>query len=164
MSGASLAAALPAGRSILADTSVVLAYLAGSESVSAAAAIVFDGYIATGRNSGVISVLTATETRVRPFRTGVTAVAAAQGFLGHFAGLRLVEIDYQIAREAARLRAASAGRGERPKLGTPDAIIVASAIMRDVDILVTNDAALQAILADVAPTLAVLRLEAHVPL
>ena len=164
MTRASLEAAVPSGRSILVDTSVVLAYLNGSEVASEAAAVVFDEFVAAGRNPGILSVLTATETLVRPFRAGSAAVVTAEGFLGHFPGLRLVDTGYDVAREAARLRAASAPPGERPKLRTPDAIVVATALTADVDILVTNDAGLRAILAQLLPTFAVCHLEDHVPI
>ena len=61
-------------------------------------------------------------------------MARAEGFLRHFGDLRLIDVDYDVAREAARIRA-EAG------LRTPDALILASAMVAGVDMLVTNDRA-----------------------
>ncbi len=77
-------------------------------------------------------MVTVEEILVRPFRSGASAVALAEGFLRHFAEIRLIEVDYEIAREAARVRAATGMR-------TPDALILATAVITSVDIVVTND-------------------------
>jgi predicted nucleic acid-binding protein len=79
-------------------------------------------------------MVTVEEILVRPFKAGAAAVARAEGFLRHFADIGLIAVDYEVAREAARIRA-TAG------LRTPDAIVLASALVRGVDILVTNDRA-----------------------
>ncbi len=101
MAAADLEAAIPVGASLLVDTSVALAYLAGTEPTSAAAEQLFDALVATGRNPAALSMVTVEEILVRPFRRGTAAVATAEGFLRHFADLRLVEVTYEIAREAA---------------------------------------------------------------
>jgi len=130
---------------------VVLAYLTGSEPTSPLAEQVLDAFVATGRNPTAVSTVTVLEALVRPFRAGPTAVATAEGFLNYFGDIALVEVDYDVAREAARIRAVVGIR-------TPDALIVATAIVRGTDIIVTNDrswtAALQAI--DGGPRLVVL--------
>ncbi|MGZ8514251.1 MAG: type II toxin-antitoxin system VapC family toxin [Candidatus Limnocylindrales bacterium] len=122
------------GTSLLIDTSVVLAYLAGNEPTSGLAEQLFDAFIATGRNRASLSTITVQEILVRPFRAGASAVAIAEGFLGHFADIDLVDVSYDIAREAARIRAVTGIR-------TPDAIILATAVVTRVDTLVTNDRA-----------------------
>lgn len=119
---------------MLIDTSVVLAYLVGTEPTTGLATQLFDGFVATGRNPGSLSMVTVGEILVRPFRSGAAAVARAEGFLRHFGDIRLVEVDYDVAREAARIRAQSA-------LRTPDALILASAVVAGIDVLVTNDVA-----------------------
>ncbi len=129
-----LEAAIPPGASLLVDTSVVLAYLAGTEATSELAEQLFDAFIATGRNRASLSTITVQEILVRPFRAGPTSVATAEGFLRHFADIELVDVSYDIAREAARIRATTGMR-------TPDAIIVATAFVTHVDTLVTNDRA-----------------------
>lgn len=128
-----LAAVLPEGASVLVDTSVALAYLTGTEEVSPLAIELFDRCLATGRNPGALSAVTVTELLVRPFRAGPSAVSTAEGFLRHFADLRIVPVDYSTAREAARIRAAAA-------LSAPDALIVAAHVVGGTDVLVTNDA------------------------
>ena len=127
-----LEAALPAGASVLIDSSVVLAYLVGGEAASQDAEQLFDRFVASGRNPALISSITVEEILVRPFRQGSTAVAMAEGFLRHFADMRIVPVDYEVAREGARIRAAT-------NLRTPDALIVASALVAGVDVLVTSD-------------------------
>lgn len=118
---------------MLIDTSVVLAYLTGTEAISQLATELFDRFLATGRNVGVLSMITVTELLVRPFRSGAPAVAIIEGFVNHFGDLRLVPIDYVTAREAARIRAATG-------LSTPDSLIAASFIVGGQDVLLTNDA------------------------
>ena len=97
-------------------------------------------------------MITVTELLVRPFRSGAAAVATVEGFVGHFADLRLVPIDYVIARDAARIRAATG-------LSTPDALIGATFFAGGFDLLVTNDASWPSRLADVVAgrTILVLR-------
>jgi predicted nucleic acid-binding protein len=127
-----LTEAVPPGHSLLVDTSVVLSYLAGSERVSPLAAELFDACTSTGRNPTALSAVTVAEILVRPFRTSPAVVATAEGFLRHFGDLRLVDVTYAVAREAARIRALT-------DLAMPDAFIAASASIAEIDILVTND-------------------------
>ena len=98
--------------------------------------------------------MTVEEILVRPFRRGSAAVATAEGFLRHFADIRLIEVSYEIAREAARIRAATG-------LRTPDALIVSSGVITDIDILVTNDHSWPAAVSDSAPGIGVLLLQDH---
>jgi predicted nucleic acid-binding protein len=107
---------------------------------------VFDGFVSTGRNPAALSMVTVEEILVRPFRSGPAAVATAEGFLRHFAEIRLVDVSYEIAREAARIRAATG-------LRTPDALIIATALVTEVDILVTGDRSWRATTEVVAPGL-----------
>jgi predicted nucleic acid-binding protein len=123
---------IPVGASLLVDTSVAIAYLTGTEPTSRLATQLFDGFVATGRNPTALSMITVEEILVRPFRHGSAAVATAEGFLRHFAEIRLVEVSYDIAREAARIRAVT-------NLRTPDALIIATALVTETHVLVTND-------------------------
>jgi len=123
---------LPKGASVLLDTSVVLAYLTGTEAVSGLATELVDRCLATGRNPGAISAVTVTELLVRPFRAGPSAVSTVEGFVRHFADLRILDVDYATARAAARIRAAAG-------LSAPDALIVAAFVVGRIDVLVTND-------------------------
>ncbi len=132
-----LDAAIQPGQRILIDTSVALAYLTGTEATSPAATRLFEGFLASGRDVGAMSMITVGEILVRPFRAGPSAVAVAEGFLQHFAELELIEIDYAIAREAARIRAST-------DLRMPDALILSSAAFANCDLLCTNDRSLGA--------------------
>ena len=137
MNPPTLAEAIPPGASLLIDTSVALAYLTGTESFSPVATQLFDEFLATGRDRGVLSMVTVGEILVRPFRAGPSALAIAEGFLRHFAELELIAVDYGVAREAARIRASS-------DLRMPDALILSSVIAAGADLLVTNDRSLAA--------------------
>jgi predicted nucleic acid-binding protein len=123
---------IPAGASLLIDSSVVRAYLAGGESASSDAQQVFDRLVATGRNPASLSMITVGEILVRPFRQGSGAVAIAEGFLGHFGAITLVPVTYEVAREGARIRAST-------NLPMPDALIVATSRVAEADLLVTTD-------------------------
>jgi predicted nucleic acid-binding protein len=124
-----LESAIPAGETVLLDTSAVLAYLTGSEAASAAATTVIDGFLASGRNPGVVSAITVTEALVRPLRAGSpTAVRLVEDFLFRFPNLRVEAVTESIAREAARIRAATA-------IPTPDALILATAVVAPASIV-----------------------------
>ena len=145
--------AIPPGASVLIDSSVVLAYLAGGEPGSAKAVELFDAFLATGRNPASLSMVTVAEILVRPFRRGPAAVATAEAFLQHFADMRLVPVTYEVAREGARLRAST-------DLPMPDALIVASAIVAGADVVVTVDRSWRQHLRDVVPEVTVVQLTA----
>jgi len=151
----SLADLIAPGRSLLADTSVVLAYLAGGEKATDHAVQLFDAFVATGRNSAALSAITVAEILVRPFRRGGAAVATAEGFLRHFGDLRLIDVTYDVAREGARIRAET-------DLPMPDALIIASASVAEIEVLVTNDHGWRSRLAAVLPELDVVVLDAFV--
>ena len=133
MISASLEHSIPAGVLIALDTSVVLAYLAGSEQVSRAATAIIDGFVRPGRNAAVVSAMTVTESLVRAFAADRDdAVIVVETFLARFPNLSIVPTDFAVAREAARVRSAT-------RLPTPDAIVVASAIVSGAAHLVAND-------------------------
>jgi predicted nucleic acid-binding protein len=134
MKPAALDAAIPAGATILLDTSAVLAYLSGAEPASEAATSVIDGFVASGRNPGVVSAITVTETLVRPMRAAsATAIRLVDDFLLQFPNLRVEPVTVAVAREAARIRAATAAP-------TPDSLILATAVMAPASIVVGGDA------------------------
>jgi predicted nucleic acid-binding protein len=133
--GLTLESAIEPGQKVLIDTSVALAYLSGTESTSPTATRLFDDFLASGRDAGAMSMITVGEILVRPFRVGPSAVAIIEGFLQRFAEIELVEIDYVIAREAARIRAST-------DLRMPDALILSSATAAGCDLLCTNDRSL----------------------
>ncbi|MEP6640052.1 MAG: type II toxin-antitoxin system VapC family toxin [Chloroflexota bacterium] len=154
MKGLDLESAIPPGATILIDTSVALAYLTGTELASPAAEQLFDAFVATGRNAAALSVVTVGEILVRPFKAGPSAVATAEGFLRHFGEIRLLDVTYDVAREAARIRAATG-------LRMPDALVIASALISEVEIVVTNDRAWTAAMTPIAPEISFCTLEAR---
>lgn len=129
---AALERAVPPAALIGLDASATLAYLVGSEAASPAAVWIFDGCLSTGRNPAVLSAVTAAELLVRPFRAGPAAVGAVEGFLRFFGSIRLADVTYAIARDAARIRATTG-------LPMPDALVIATAIDQGAEVLVTND-------------------------
>ena len=155
MSRASLNQAIAAGLSLVLDSSAVLAYLAGDELASTPARHLFDDFIRPGRNSGSISSLTVTETLVRPFERAETgALGTVEAFLRQFPNLEIVPVDYAVAREAARVRA-------RTRLPTPDAIILATAIVHGAGALVGNDARWRGAIQELALPISLCLLEEH---
>jgi predicted nucleic acid-binding protein len=133
MAAVGLEAAIEPGAILVVDSSAIFAYLDGTERVSGAAALIFDRLIATGRNSGVISAVSVVETLVRPLRARSTsATGTVEAFLRSFPNLSIEPVTYEIAREAARIRAETA-------LRTPDALILATAAMVASSIVVAND-------------------------
>jgi predicted nucleic acid-binding protein len=133
MAAVALEAAIDPGALLVVDSSAILAYLDGTERVSGAAAFLFDRLIATGRNSAVFSAVSVTETLVRPLRARSTsATGTVEAFLRSFPNLSIEPVTYEIASEAARIRAETAIR-------TPDAIILATAAVVASPIVVAND-------------------------
>jgi predicted nucleic acid-binding protein len=134
VSRAALEAAIPVGETILLDTSAILAYLSGSERVSAIAAVLIDELVGTGRNPAVVSVISICEVLVRPYRAGSPGASRlVEDFLAHFPNLRVDAVTIEIARLGARIRAATAAP-------TPDAFILATAVAGAAGMAVGNDA------------------------
>jgi predicted nucleic acid-binding protein len=132
MSRPSLREALGDPGPIIIDTSVLIAYLDGGEVISRAATVLLDQLVAGGSHPAVVSAVTVTECLVRPFRAGPSAVATAGTFLRHFSNLRVRPIDHEVATEAARVRAMTG-------LRTPDALVIATALVEGIATLVTGD-------------------------
>jgi predicted nucleic acid-binding protein len=129
----SLDVTIAPGASLVVDTSAILAYLDGTETASVAAAIVFDQFIGTGRNPAVLSAISVTEVLVRPLRaTSASAVGSVEAFLRSFPNLTIAPVTYEIAREAARIRATTA-------LRTPDSVILATGSTLGAGLAVAND-------------------------
>ena len=133
MSRETLERDIASGALLVLDSSVVLAYLGGGEPTSPAAINVVDGLVRPGRNRAVVSAVTVTETLVRPFRAGSSAlVSAVDDFLLHFPNLSVLPADYEVAREAARVRGLT-------RLRTPDALVIATAVVSGAAMVVGND-------------------------
>ena len=156
MSRATLESVIPAGATIVLDSSAVLAYLDGGEVVSSAAAVVIDDFVRTGRNDAIVSTVSVTEALVRPMRAGSdAAIELVEAFLRHYPNLRFEPVSHEIAREAARIRAATA-------LRTPDATILATAAVLGAEVVVTNDGRWAPALERAGLTVGLCRLDEHV--
>jgi predicted nucleic acid-binding protein len=143
--------AIPAGSRILLDTSVLVAYLGATEPVATAAIDLIEGCLRTARNDGVISTISVAELLTRPFRTDRQAVDMTVAFLWSLPDLLVRSVDFLVAAEAARIRAAT-------RLGMPDASILATGVLTTAHVLATNDRHLAAAASSVAPHIDVLLL------
>ena len=112
----------------LLDTSIVIGALNRDDALHEAASQA----VRTGRDRHAlaISTLTYAEILVGPLRAGGRAVEVVERFA---AQLRIVDLSPDIARLAAELRA---GRG----LKLPDAVILATGLRLEADMIVTADA------------------------
>lgn len=129
-----LAGRLPVGDRVLLDSSVLAAYLDGSERTSALATELLDDLVRSGRNPAVVSMITVMETLIRPLRLLPAAHGTVLGFYREFPNLVTVPVDLDVAAEAASLRVVF-------RLSAPDALIAATGLAAGVAHLVTNDRA-----------------------
>ena len=89
--------------------------------------------IESGRAGGLTTTITLAELLTVPAQAAdQRAMQDYELYLTHFPNLRLVPLDADLARETARVRAAS-------KLRMPDAVQVAAARLYKADAIVTND-------------------------
>lgn len=115
------------------DTSTLIAYLEGGRQSSALAAILVDGYIRAGRNSGVVSAVTVMELLVEPIRHRRTeALRIVQDFVSEFPNVRVAPVDVEVATQAAHVRAYA-------RLDPADALIVATGLNAGARAFVTSD-------------------------
>lgn len=140
---------VPADARLVIDASVLIAHMMGSEATSAAATRLLDGFLASGRNSGVVSALTVSEAMVSPSRIG-RAREVGLGVLD-MPGLTVRSVDFLVGAEAARIRAVV-------PLALPDAVVIATGVLTSSQVLVTNDRRLAAAVPQVVPELQVLLL------
>ena len=95
--------------------------------------------MASGRMRGVTSGVTLLEALVVPYRArDMTIAAQYELLLTRSKGLVLVELDRQLLRDAAQLRAVSSMR-------TPDALQVAAALRERCTVFITNDRDLRSV-------------------
>lgn len=125
-------AALPSGDRILLDSTMLIAYLDGTEVVSPAAQLVVDDFVRSGRNPAVVSMVSVMEVLVGPAKASPVSFRHAGDFLQNFPNVQLRDIDFAVAEEAAAVRA---NHGHR----APDALIIATGLVAQVPRLVCND-------------------------
>jgi predicted nucleic acid-binding protein len=89
--------------------------------------------IETGRIAGLTTTITLSELLTRPAQANdLRAMQEYELYIAHLPNLRLVSLDTSLARETARIRAATG-------LRTPDAVQIAAALFYQADAIVTND-------------------------
>src|SRR5437879_13814238 len=97
--------ALVEGERVLMDSSTLIAYLQGAEPVSPRATELVDDLVRTGRNPGVVSMVSVMELLIRPHRRSEWHYLHTLDFLTHHPNLRTQPIDLPVAQEAASIRA-----------------------------------------------------------
>jgi predicted nucleic acid-binding protein len=98
--------------------------------------------LAEGKFTAVLSTISMTELLVKPFAEGKKeAVEACEVFLQGLPNSRWVPPRPEIAKEAARLRASY-------RLRTPDALLIATALVEGAKAFLTNDTDLKRVEAE----------------
>jgi len=131
-----LAADLRRHTTIGLDTSVIIYHL---EDVSPHADLTQVAFtlLAQGAFRAAVSMISVTELLVKPFAAGnEQAVTVCEHFLQKMPNATLVAPNYEIAKEAARLRGLY-------RLRTPDALLLSTALAAGAGAFLTNDAALK---------------------
>lgn len=114
------------------DTSIFVYFLESSPRYASLAEIAFKG-IEGGKWQGVTSTITLMEIAVRPWQLGREMAAREyEAILVHFPNLSIVDVDRNVARTAAQLRA-------RYNVSPPDALQVAASVSFGAKAFLTND-------------------------
>jgi len=114
------------------DTSIFIYFLEDNERYGPLAQITING-IEKGKWQGVISTITLMEITVRPWQLGRESAAREyEAILVHFPNLSIVDVDRNVARAAAQLRA-------KYNVSPPDALQVAASLSFGAKAFLTND-------------------------
>lgn len=114
------------------DTPIFIYFLEDNPRYGVLAQITING-IEKGTWEGVTSTVTLMEVTVRPWQLGREAVAREyEAVLVHFPNLSVVDIDRNVARAAAQLRA-------KYNVSPPDALQVAASLSFGAKAFLTND-------------------------
>jgi len=127
-----LDAAIGNARRAFVDTSTCIAYHSTTEHAYPLARHLF-GRIASTADPLVayFSVVSASEMLVRPIRTA-NHLTAMHTFLHGFPNLQMVVADFEVALQAANIRALT-------RLALPDSLIIGTAILTGCEVILTND-------------------------
>ena len=114
------------------DTSVFIYFLENNPKYGPIARITING-IENGKWEGVTSTITLMEITVRPWQIGQESIAREyEAILVHFPNLSVVDVDRDVARAAAQLRA-------NYNVAPPDALQVAASLNYGAKAFLTND-------------------------
>ncbi len=126
-------APLISGRLVAFDTAPLIYYIEENLVYLSLVDELFDT-IDSGASRGITSVLTLQEVLVKPLREGRQDIADQyRDVLKGSINITLANIDESVCEQAANLRA------KYTWLRTPDALQIASAILNNADVIVTND-------------------------
>jgi len=119
-------------KNVFFDTCILIYFLEGHKIYGYRTKRLFAD-VEAGIFRGYISTLTLAELLIGPYREKNDFVAEEYYALFHFfPNLDIVDVDSEIAIEAARIRGTY-------DFSTPDSLLLASAIKSDADMFVTND-------------------------
>jgi predicted nucleic acid-binding protein len=133
MNAAELDVAIGVTRRAFVDTSVCIAYHSQDEVAHPVARHLFQRIeVESDPLVGYLSVIAAAERLVRPKRAARSDLVLMHTFLRRLPNLFIVDVDIEIAHQAANIRALT-------RLALSDALIVGTAIMAGCQVIVTND-------------------------
>jgi predicted nucleic acid-binding protein len=114
------------------DTPIFIYFLENNERYGELARITING-IEKGKWEGITSTITLMEITVRPWQLGRESAAREyEAVLVHFPNLSVVDVDRDVARAAAQLRA-------KYNVSPPDALQVAASLNFGAKAFLTND-------------------------
>lgn len=114
------------------DTPIFIYFLENNERYGLLAQLTING-IEKGKWQGVTSTITLMEITVRPWQLGRESAAREyEAVLVHFPNLSVVDVDRNVARAAAQLRA-------KYNVSPPDALQVAASLSYGARAFLTND-------------------------
>jgi len=117
------------------DTPIFIYFLENNERYGPLAQLTLNG-IEKGKWQGITSAITLMEITVRPWQLGRESAAREyEAVLVHFPNLSVVDVDRNVARAAAQLRA-------KYNVSPPDALQVAASLSFGAKAFLTNDKSL----------------------
>jgi predicted nucleic acid-binding protein len=115
------------------DTSACVAYHSGGEIIHPLARHVVRRISSDDDPLvGYISVVTAAELLVRPMRGAAADLSLMHQFLRGIPHFQILDVDFEIAQQAATIRAVT-------RLRLPDALLVGTALLSGCEVIITND-------------------------
>jgi predicted nucleic acid-binding protein len=82
--------------------------------------------------SGYLSVVTVAELLVRPMRGASADLTLMHRFLRGIPNLQILDVDFEIAQQAANIRALT-------RLQLPDSLLIGTALLSGCEVIITND-------------------------
>ncbi|MDD2510467.1 MAG: PIN domain-containing protein [Syntrophomonas sp.] len=136
---------ISAHQNIMLDTNAIIYFLDGTPDLFDLMRALFE-LVEQDRLKITLSVISEAELLVKPYREkNSTAIEAVSFFLEEFPNLKINLPNMEISRQAAKIRAESG-------LRLPDAMIVATAINTQCDLLLGNDIGLMQKASSYLPT------------